>query len=222
MTQDEFQDAITYKQPLIKEITNEATMSLFDDRNLLSVLKFLRTSDVPLTVKELELAFKRAKQIKSQKSIYRYLKKLEEHDLVVQAGKRVYPLKKNKLTTQTLYARSARIFFPVGQSTINLMNLDDSENKKLIHIIGEMLGTQINGELISLDLLYKVIRQIQIRQGKLFRSLMNDSKDKISNLLVEINWETIERLVAIVSLLVLFNDETNWQEELNSCFTILS
>jgi hypothetical protein len=63
----------------------------------------------PLTVRELEKKYaKIAKEPKSDKTLYRYLKFLEKAGLVAPAGQRVTV---GKTATEALYARTAKLFF---------------------------------------------------------------------------------------------------------------
>jgi len=68
----QYQDAITYSQPLMMEITDESVLELFEDRNFVLVLGLLRTRDGAMTVKELVDAFVKAGEKRSDKTIYRY------------------------------------------------------------------------------------------------------------------------------------------------------
>ena len=145
MDDDRFQDAVAYSQSLMKEITDEETIQLFKDKNLSRVIEFLRTHKGAMTVPELEESFKKIGEEKSDKTIYRYLKKLEDAGLVIQAGKRVFA-SETKVKTQTLYMRSAKVFYIVKPE-------DDEEacpeEKKLTEALGISIGKKMNLRLKS-------------------------------------------------------------------------
>ncbi|MFX0084491.1 MAG: hypothetical protein ACFFAU_02355 [Candidatus Hodarchaeota archaeon] len=212
----EYQDAITYEQPLRKEIT-EDQIQVFKDKNLYLVLDFLRTNNQPMTVEDLEMNFKKIGDKKSNKSIYRYLKKLEDEKLVVQAGKRVYTIK-NKLKTQTLYMRSAKIFFPVAKPRDDCFSSNEDQTQKMIEAIGLLLSKKLNGRLISTECLTRLIKKIQQMQNDLTINLIDDAEEEIAEKIKTLDWKHTQSLLAIVSLLTLLSEEKVLYNDLSSCF----
>ncbi len=87
-----------------KLIRNELkTLEILKDQNHYPILKILKKE--PMTVKELENAYEEeTSKRKSNKTIYRYLKTLEDANLVIPAGQLVIT---GKTATETIYARSA-------------------------------------------------------------------------------------------------------------------
>ena len=108
---ENYQDFVTYQTPPVKVISDRQVVDLFFLPNYYVILLALRKR--PMTVRDLEQAFKDEAdrhagiEPKSDKSIYRYLKVLEEAELVVPAGQRVVS---GKMVTETLFARTGRIF----------------------------------------------------------------------------------------------------------------
>ncbi|MHA2246968.1 MAG: ArsR family transcriptional regulator [Candidatus Hodarchaeales archaeon] len=220
MSADQPQDAITYSQKLMKEITDKKTIKIFKDENLMLVLKFLRMSKGVMTVKELVDSFEKTGTEKSDKTIYRYLKKLEDAGLVIQAGKRVFPTNKRKLKTQTLYMRTAKIFFPV-------MNPEDKEEKsdedrqqkeKMIKAISIMISKQENAKIKSIDCLKTFLAKLYSVQSSFPRTIIQTANDEISDLITDLDWKYIESMVETISLIALLKDKTEWQKELSTCF----
>jgi hypothetical protein len=105
------QDFVTYQTPPVKVVSTRKIIDLFFIPNYYVILLALRKR--PMTVRDLEQAFKEEAdkqpgiEPKSDKSIYRYLKVLEEAELVVPAGQRVVS---GKMVTETLFARTGQIF----------------------------------------------------------------------------------------------------------------
>ncbi|MDO8122947.1 MAG: helix-turn-helix domain-containing protein [Candidatus Hermodarchaeota archaeon] len=108
---ENYQDFVTYQTPPVKVISSRKIIDLFFLPNYYVILIALRKR--PMTVRDLEQAFKEEAdrhagiEPKSDKSIYRYLKVLEEAELVVPAGQRVVS---GKMVTETLFARTGQIF----------------------------------------------------------------------------------------------------------------
>ena len=65
MPDPQYQDAITYKQPFRKEITEDKN-KIFQDKILFLVLDFLRANNKPMTVEDLEGSFKQLGEEKSK------------------------------------------------------------------------------------------------------------------------------------------------------------
>ncbi len=218
MSNKQFKDAITYSQPLMKEITDKDTIKLFKDKNLSSVIEFLRTHKGPMTVTELEAAFKDIGKKKSDKTIYRYLKDLEEEDLVIQAGKRVYTTDKKKLKTQTLYMRTAKIFFPIVSFEEKLSEEEQQQEEKMIEAIGISIGKYMNVKLKSTDCLKEFLKKFSCEGASLPRIILQNAQDEITDLLTGLDWKFIESTVKTINLLTILTDKTGWQKELVNCF----
>jgi len=216
MPDPQYQDAITYKQPFRKEIT-EDKHKIFEDKILFLVLDFLRANNKPMTVEDLESSFKQLGEEKSKKSIYRYLKRLEDEDLVVQAGKRVYP-HKNKLKTQTLYMRTARIFFPIGKSTSDCIEENTKQKDKMIELIGFLLSKKIGKKMNSNQCLKEFILEIRKLQNDLTIKLIDDTDEEIAEKLKMLDWKHTQYLLDNIGLLALFCEEKDWYKELSACF----
>ncbi|MFX0050909.1 MAG: hypothetical protein ACFE8U_06390 [Candidatus Hermodarchaeota archaeon] len=217
MPDTEPQDAITYTQDLIKEISDLNTIKLFEDKNLMLVLKFLRTKS-SMTVKDLEDSFAEVGEKKSDKSIYRYLKKLEEADLVVPAGKRVFPSDKKKIATQTLYMRTAKIFFPIKTPEAESFEEQERQHKKKIEVIGAMIGNHFQNKLKSADCLDKLITKISSEKIRLSQKLFQEADTTTASMISELEWDCIVSVLETIGLLVLLDGETDWQKELSNCF----
>lgn len=216
MPEPQYQDAITYEQPLRREIT-EKQNQIFEDKNLFLVLDFLRANNQPMTVEDLEENFKKISEKKSNKSIYRYLKRLEDEKLVIQAGKRVYPFK-NKLKTQTLYMRTAKIFYPVAKPKNQCSGTVKEQKDKMIEAIGQILGKQLKGSLKSNKCLKDFINKIYDQQSELAIKFIDEADEEIAEKIRPLDWSHTQVFLESIGLLALFSDDNNWYKELKSCF----
>jgi Fe2+ or Zn2+ uptake regulation protein len=214
MDNEQFQDAVAYSQKLMKEITDEGTIQLFKDKNLSRVIEFLRTHKGAMTVPELEESFKKINEEKSDKTIYRYLKKLEDAGLVIQAGKRVFA-SETKVKTQTLYMRSAKVFYIVKPE-------DEEEacpeEKKLTEALGISIGKKMNLKLKSVECLEKFLKRFKVQYSSYPREIIKNAEDEITHLLEDLDFEYSKSLIEMISLLALLNDRIEWQKDLMKCF----
>ena len=214
MDNEQFQDAVTYSQKLIREINDEKTIQLFKDKNLSRVIEFLRTHKGAMTVPELEESFKKIGEEKSDKTIYRYLKKLEDAGLVIQAGKRVFA-SETKVKTQTLYMRSAKVFYIVRPEEEEEAC---PEEKKLTEAIGISIGKMLNLRLKSVECLEKFLKRFRVQYSSYPRDIIKNAEDEITHLLEDLDFEYSKSLIETISMLALLNDKIEWQQELIKCF----
>ena len=217
MSDPQYKDAITYQQPLAMEIIDPEVINLFYDDNLMKVLDFLRTENEAMTVKDLEIAFEEFGKEKSTKTIYRYLKKLESANLVVPAGKRVFPLDK-KLKTQTLYMRSARIFLPMMDHSEEVCEEDRERKEKMTKAIGLILANQMKMTLKSTKCISDLIIRIKERDLVVSRNVLTETTPEIEELVTGLNWKHIEGMMSTVGLLLLLSEKSDWESEITKCF----
>ena len=208
-----FTDAITYSQPLMKEISDDNAKKAFLDPNLSQILLILRDNNKPMTVDELEEAFKAIDQEKSSKTIYRYLKKLEDAELVVQAGKRVYSEDIKKLRTKTLYMRAAKLFFPI-RTPYEVKH----QKEEIVNIIGKLIEKNYDRKLKSLDTLNDFIADLFIRESELVRKVLKNTDEEQAKIIA--NWDIKQRqtAIAIIGRLALSRDEIDWGRRFEECF----
>lgn len=111
--QKSFQDIVDYKPIMLKVIDDEKTLKILNNSNYGVIISILRKK--PMTVQEIKKSYDREAKMcdtinqKSAKTIYRYLKVLEEAGMVVVAGQRVII---GKTASEKLYMRTAKIFEP--------------------------------------------------------------------------------------------------------------
>ena len=212
------QDALTQKQAFVLEITDDEAVELFYDKNLMFILTLLRSTTY-MTFKEFEEAFRNKGKEKSNKTIYRYLKRLEEGDLVVQAGKRVWTDEKKKIRTETLYMRTAKIFFPkkgkkwedCEEKTNNTDYFEALEN-----LISKKLNMKVKPESNIRSVVWKLMNNL----ADLGTETMKDADEKAVTLISSLDWEKINSLLEVVGLLALLTEEkTDWKQEILACFT---
>jgi DNA-binding transcriptional ArsR family regulator len=216
MENTQVKDAVTGKQTLFLEITDKDVLKLFQDENLMQILTFLRSTPY-MTVRDLEESFKTKGNEKSDKSIYRYLKRLEEGNLVVPAGKRVKSSPNEKLKTETLYMRTAKMFFPKiedpepdPETKLQLETFDDV----LSILIGNHLGLKIN----SVEDLSALTKELKLSIFESSTNLLKSADEDTANLISTLNWKSVNYLINTLGLITLVIDENDWKERIYSCF----
>jgi len=145
------QDVISIKPKIFKHIETNPFDSVFRDHNY-NFLRSLLRQKGPMTVKDIMLEFKKDKNEKSDKTIYRYLTKFGDVGLTSKVGKRVIVDDNNKIRTETLYGTSAYLFL-IGVESHPFHEKTPSEliNKRevIAKAIGYFLSFQLNGKKFS-------------------------------------------------------------------------
>jgi hypothetical protein len=210
-------DAITQKQAFVLEITDDEALQLFHDENLMYILTLLRSTTF-MTFKELEEAFRSKGKEKSNKTIYRYLKRLEDGQLVVQAGKRVWSDEKKKIRTETLYMRTATIFFPKKSKTLEESEeeTNDSDFFKALEIL---MSKRLKMKVKPENNLKSVVCQLKSSLAEFGTDTIKNADENSAGLISSLDWDNVNYLIEIVGLLTLLTEEeTDWKEEILSCF----
>ncbi|MFX0114518.1 MAG: hypothetical protein ACFFB3_08215 [Candidatus Hodarchaeota archaeon] len=223
MSDSEFQDAITYFPEALRIIKDKKALKLLKDENLRLVLKFLRNNKQPMTVKELERAFKEKAKLKSDKTIYRYLNKLEKADLVVQAGKRIFTDEKKKIRTQTLYSRTAKIFLP-DYSAEKAQSLTPEEKRmknKALNAIATLVARQygFSQNREDEDCLNELVIRILDRKSALMIEMVRASNEELDGLTSDLDIDEVNNILEKASIIALVCEKNEWNKELLKCFS---
>ena len=171
------QDMVTYTPPPVKVIRNPEVINLFYIPNYYVIIIALRQG--PMTVRDLEHAFKeRAKkheglQARSDKSIYRYLKELENAGLVVPAGQRVVS---GKMVTETLFARTGQIFLLFRTKPDWWLS---KEGAAVAKRIGHLLTVLLGGDTPPMPDLQKLLMQFEAARQHHLEHLASQGDQKV-------------------------------------------
>ncbi|NPD90321.1 MAG: hypothetical protein HGN29_16535 [Asgard group archaeon] len=103
----DYEDIITYEPEDVKIVFNPRITDILTDTNYAPVIKALKEGF--FTVKELTEKYEEITgNVKSPKTMYRYLKELKMHGAIIQVGQRVT---KGKKATEALFGRAAKIIY---------------------------------------------------------------------------------------------------------------
>ncbi|MHA1450884.1 MAG: hypothetical protein ACTSP4_15885, partial [Candidatus Hodarchaeales archaeon] len=213
MVDKKLQDAITYKQDIFRVISDKESLGLFKDANLSHLLTYLRKG--PMTVKDLEKAFKEANNEKADKTIYRYLNILEKENLVVQGGKRLLSGKGGKIKTQTLYMRTAKVFLvDYSQVESDCTEKIDDKQEKITNIIGLLVSKHLGFDNFSTEKLSSLMCKLYARESKILEELLLKASDEVTELMNDLDFSMVQTLIKKASYLALLAEKDDWQEEI--------
>lgn len=223
MSNAEFQDAVTYQPQAMMVVRDEHALELLEDDNLRLILRLLRKQNRPMTVKELEMSFGEEAEVKSDKTIYRYINRLEKAELVVQAGKRMFTDEKNKIRTQTLYARTAKIFLPdYGEDKKKCLSSEEQKLKEQsVRMIGVLIGNNhgLDKSKMSEDCLNALLHELSQRKSKLTVELLENSLEELDELTTDLDLDQITKITDMASLLALLIGNNDWKNKLLDCYS---
>ena len=207
-------DIITNQQKVVQVFTGDEIEELLFDDNHRQVLHFLFKG--PLTVDELEIAFKKSGNDKSDKSIYRYLGKLKKAGLVIEAGKRISSDQLNQIKTQTLFARVAKIIFAPIRFYDKQKELERRSLELVNEILKERMGLDKSADLKCLknkmDSIYKQKNQAT---KEFFESA---SSSNILDLIQDFEVHELYPVLDFAGWILLFEKQPEFFNELIKCF----
>lgn len=189
----ESQDLVTFKPELIKMLDTKM-FSTFNDENLTEVLSFLRVAS-SMTIPDLVLAFKKEGIEKSESTVYRYIQKLIDRDLVTKSGKRISSATPEEIRSETLYSRTARVF--VNRSSI--LNLDDEnlagEQCNMCNLSAQLLLQLFPKSNLSAKCFSEVIGKIEHSRIKLFTQLVENADQVVLDQFDDISFEQVKEII---------------------------
>ncbi len=212
--QKKYQDIIDYKSTVLKVISDEETLKILSDNNYEKVMRILRKK--PMTVQEITEAFNELAKTcsftdqKSDKSIYRYLKVLEERGMVATAGQRVVM---GKTATEKLYTRTARIF---QRKDIDWMSEGGEQwVKRFILLMGYMIDT--DGQESSIRCIQEFFKKQSEAKMVALENLAQSASDDIVKQIVEGEWEELLAFIDWVYIFGTLMNQPDLLEQLGDC-----
>lgn len=214
--QQEFKDIITYEPVGLKIIDDEKGVQILKDPNLYPIVAILRQK--PMTVKEIEAAYSaEAKKYdthepKSDKTIYRYLKTLEEAGLVTPAGQRVVI---GKTATETLFSRTAHIFLTRVEES---KWWESKDGQEFVEKMGVPVGYNLGDYEPSIECLTKFMARLDnAKEAELANIASAENKQLLSQLSGK-DWHHINKLLYYIGIFSVFLKQPEYIEDLRRCF----
>jgi len=235
MNKKDYQDVITRPSEVLMIIDDEERRAYFSDPNYHPVLVALR--DKPLTVIELETEYnkiiedkidkmgfdpknkadqqqieKLRKQLeRKEKTLYRYLDKLEKVGLVIQTGKRI---KMGQTATQTLFGRSAKLFLTKGKDT------DWCTNKtsiKTLSNVAKLISSLKGIPEPSVDCLGELMNKLDQCYTEEIIEFYRNKGDEVYEIIKDSSFKEADKILHILNTLLIILNSEGYLKKLNSC-----
>lgn len=209
----ESQDLVTFKPAIIK-IVDAKTFSTFTDEHLTAVLSFLRISN-SMTVPDLVLAFKDQDMVKSDSTVYRYVQKLIEKNLVAKSGKRITSINPDEIKSETLYSRTARVF--VDRSSIPDLNEKQPEEPcRICNLSAQLLQQLFPKNNLSAECFSTIISKIEHLRIKLFTQLVENADQAVLDQFDDISFDQVKEIINLTGWIAILKS-IDFDEELADC-----
>lgn len=228
MTKD-YQDFITYKEKAIEILADKKAWEIIEDPRYNPILVSLRKG--PMTVRDLEVEYNKLvlqdigklslapkdkkllieKTKRKGKTLYKYLTLLEKNGLVVQAGKRI---KMGQTATETLYGRSAKMFFLSDKEKMFDLTKD---LKKILPIISKILSLETGGKEFSEECLAKFVENTFLTMNENREEIFKKYSDVITQASSEIYFDDLYLVVEVLQIYLTIKNAPELMKDLEKC-----
>ncbi|MHA1346604.1 MAG: hypothetical protein ACTSVO_04125 [Candidatus Heimdallarchaeaceae archaeon] len=214
-----------FKQKDVWVVEDKELIKIFSDVSHIPVISALREG--PMTVKQITEKYNesvRHKAIKlgipkdafekmkrSEKTIYRYIKKLTDLEIVTISGQRLVI---GKTATENLYSRSSKVFLLYNREN---RWWDESENKAIIQRAARIL--QVVEEIPKIDLncfSKRIVDLLKFGESYVFEAL-NKKHDEVALILAEGGLEESKKLLSIINIATMLYSEEK-EKNLLKCY----
>ncbi|MHA2099507.1 MAG: winged helix-turn-helix domain-containing protein [Candidatus Kariarchaeaceae archaeon] len=204
---------IIYFQPtFMKFIKDHEITELIKDKNHYPIIKLLNKQ--PMTVKELEEAYEEyTGKKKSNKTIYRYLKSLENAGLVRPAGNLVTT---GKTATETIFSRTAMAFYSIDEKD-DWWNTESA--RKIAVNVGILLKPLFGNKKCDTVKMIDVLKEYSKNTENQLQTLVTEVEEEITETIRECNLDEINYVLKLASSFGTFKQDTNLLNKLESCFS---
>jgi len=226
----EFRDFLDaeFKPDGIRIIRDQKLIEFFEDENYSIILNVLR--EKPMTVKELTKRYneyvteigtkKRLTQdrilegLRTDKTMYRYIKKLTKAKLITPAGQRMVI---GKTATEVLYTRTAKIFY-VSQEELDWWL--GEEGRKTVLTVAGLLGISLNKTSLPTKCLTQLIHRILKDNEEEMFKLFEEKQDEVTKLVYTLEGRETDRAIYIMNIILALISVEKYKKELEECLGI--
>lgn len=196
----------------MKFIKDPTVTDLIKDKHHYPILKLLKQQ--PMTVKELEEAYEEhTGKKKSNKTIYRYLKSLENAGLVRPAGNLVTS---GKTATETIFSRTAMAFY----------SIDEKENwwatesaLKIATNVGILLKPLFGNKQCDTEKMISLLKNFSKSTEGQLQTLVAEVEDEITESIRDCNLDEITYILKLASSFGTFKQDTELLDKIQACYS---
>jgi len=227
MKSQDSHDFITKHPVAIKVISDEKLyFSLLEDPIYEPIIVILREG--PLTLEELverynEYVAMKGKERKltkveieaaqkSDTSVYRYIKKLEEMGIVFEAGRRIDP---DGRTTKALFSRTAKLFIP---ATTSKEWWETTSSKRIIEATAQMFAQALGTKNPDIECIKKFMLDMDTDTSQKSAKFYDEHNDLLTEITKDMGFKEIDKFLSWLNYLLLMVNSEEYLEKLKKCF----
>lgn len=211
METEEYQDIIKHEPKIMIAIEDDEVAKYVRDPLYFPIIKALRKG--PMTVKEIEKEYNiLARNPKSDKTIYRYVKTLEDVGLITVAGQRVVM---GKTATETLFARTAYGFY-VRNDQADYWYTDNGKN--LAEAIGTMWSPLFEDKKLNVGKLQDYFYTLSLNRMNLLKELLEKMELDVFTKIADLDWRKIALFYNTGGLIGVLIEDPSQIDKIRECY----
>ena len=206
-----------------KQLRNESVIDIprrtyapnvFDDEDTKNPkIKATVKAQIDKQIKEFEKEYNKIENYpKSDKTLYRYLKTLQDANLVKTAGQRVIL---GKTATEKLFSRTAYAFHLVNEQ---IDFWQTSDGIKLTKTLGTILQPLIPNKKVNIEKLGQFIEKLSSERINMLEQMFSSSDPSLLEGISNYNWQRFTLFYNLGGLFGLLLTDPNKVTDLTKCF----
>ena len=194
-------------------VSDPEILKILTDKNHYPILKLLKTE--VSTVRELEERYEETTgKKKSNKTIYRYLKTLEDAKLVQPVGQLVTP---GKTATETIYGRTAHAFYMKPQDEKNYY--ESEIGQRVLKHLALLLKPVFNYKNVDLPKFTRVMHEHMVKGEEKLEEIAEEMGDQMAEELRGTNLDEINHILKLASTISAIKSNPNFNTKLDECYS---
>ena len=167
-------------------------------------------------IKEHYIECKLPKDKKSDTTVYRYIKKLEDVDIVFQVGRRIDP---DGRTTKALYGRTAKIFIPAA---VSIEYWRTPEAKKIINATANILSLILGGKKkeTSVECLKDLMIQVDLASNVEAVKMMDKYSEEITEIAKDLGFKEMDKVHSWLGTILLILNSGDFMHKIEECYEL--
>ncbi len=153
---------------------------------------------------------------KSETTVYRYVKKLEEVDIVIQVGRRIDP---EGRTTKALYGRTAKIFIPAAVST-EYWRTPTAKNiiNATANILSLILG--VKQKETSIKCLKDLMIKLDLASSVEVVKMLDKYNEEVTEITKDLGFKEMDKVHSWLGTLLLVLNSADFVDKIKDCYEL--
>ena len=191
-------DEICYPEGKLEHILNKEKLTANDEK----------------MIKSQYIECKLPKDKKSETTVYRYVKKLEEEDIVVQVGRRI---DLDGRTTKALYGRTAKIFIPASSKKDYYKT---PKAKMIVEATAKILSLflDLKETDTSLECLINLMTDVDQASGVEVAKMLDKYNDDVTDITKDLDFKSMDKVHTWLGTFLLILNASDFVEKIQNCF----